>query len=70
MEEAWKRFEQSGSVSDYLTYVSENRDKNGVLDDGFRAVSGTEDECIGKAGGTDGTISKDDRNRTFGDQYR
>lgn len=56
MEEAWKRFERSGSVSDYLTYVSENRDTGNRLQQETKASASTKEEPEAKAGGTDGRI--------------
>lgn len=63
MEEAWKRFEQSGSIADYLDYSRKRQTGN----DGFNVELARELSVdLKEAEGTDGTIDKTDRNRTFG----
>lgn len=64
MEEAWKRFEQSGSIADYLDYSRKKQTGVAGLDAEFAEEISVDLE---EAEGTDGTIDKADRNRTFGE---
>lgn len=63
MEEAWKRFEQSGSIADYLDYSRRKQTGRESFD---VEMAGELSADVKEAGGTDGTIDKADRNRTFG----
>lgn len=64
MEEAWKRFEQSGSIADYLDYSRRRQaDVDGMQVELAKELS----VSMKEAKGTDGTIDKADRNRAFGE---
>lgn len=63
MEEAWKRFEQSGSIADYLDYSRKKQTGVAGFDTEFAGELSVNAE---EAEGTNGTIDKTDRNRTFG----